>query len=77
MKGTASIDSNIKRQFLQGLQDDYVEGTCVGIYWAECCREFLLQATTGVEFYEYSGDGDRPLPISSDAPANNTNIISN
>jgi putative IMPACT (imprinted ancient) family translation regulator len=40
---SASIDSNKKRQFLQELQDNYIEGTCVGIYWGECCREFLLK----------------------------------
>ena len=43
INGTATIDSNTKRHFLQQLQEDYMEGTCVGIYWGECCREFLLE----------------------------------
>jgi putative IMPACT (imprinted ancient) family translation regulator len=77
MNGVASIDSNTKRQFLQGLQDEYVEGTCVGIYWAECCREFLLQAAA-VKNDEDCDSGGRQLPISSeDASVNNNNNNTN
>lgn len=51
------MDSNTKHQFLRGLQDDYVEGTFVGIHWGERCREFLLEMMASSSRVECGGGG--------------------